>query len=92
MMTQHFLFRKRHGEYKTKSGTIIYLSPVDFKRFDEYIASLNIPYLTDEELGIPPEKIKYTMNHDTKVGLITTLVIIGMLMAVGIVAAIAMSS
>ena len=77
---------------KTKSGTIIYLSPVDFKRFDEYFASLNIPYLTDEELGIPPEKIKYTMNHDTKVGLITTLVIIGMLMAVGIAAAIAMSS
>lgn len=71
---------------KTKSGTIIYLSPVDFKRFDEYFASLNIPYLTDEELGIPPEKIKYTMNHDTKVGLITTLAIIGILMAVGIAA------
>ena len=71
---------------KTNSGNIIYLSPVDFKRFDEYFASLNIPYLTDEELGIPPEKIKYTMNHDTKVGLITTLVIIGVLMAVGIAA------
>ena len=76
---------------KTKSGSIIYLSPVDFKRFDEYFESLNIPYLTDEELGLPPEKIKYTMNHDTKVGLITFFVIIGMLMAIGIIASIALT-
>lgn len=77
---------------KTKAGSIIYLSPVDFKRFDEYFESLNIPYLTDEELGLPPEKIKYTMNHDTKVGLIVLFIVLGMFLLFAIIAAIAMSS
>lgn len=77
---------------KTKTGRIIYLSPVDFKRFEEYFAAFDIPYLTDEELGLPPEKIKYTMNQDTKVGLIVLFIVLGMLLLFGIIFAVAMSS
>ena len=48
--------------------------------------------LTDEELGLPPEKIKYTMNHDTKVGLIVLFIVLGMFLLFAIIAAIAMNS
>ena len=77
---------------KTKAGSIIYLSPVDFKRFDEYFQSLNIPYLTDEELNIPPEKIKYTMDQNTKGGLIVLFIVLGMLALFGVIAAFAFNS
>ena len=76
---------------KTRTGKIIYLSPVDFKRFKEYFEAYNIPYLTNEELNMPEEKIKYTMNHDTKVGLITLFVILGIIITVAIIFSIMMT-
>ena len=76
---------------KTKTGRIAYFSPVDFKRFEEYFAAFDIPNLTDEELGLPKEKIKYTMNHDTKVGMTVFFIAIGMLILFSIVFSIAIS-
>lgn len=76
---------------KTKAGSIIYMSPVDFKRFDEYFQAQNIPYLTEEELGLPPEKIKYTMNQDTKAGLFVLVFVLSMLTVLGIVLGVMLS-
>ncbi len=69
---------------KTKSGTIIYMTPVDHKRFNEYFEANNIPYLTDEELNLPKEKIGYNMDHNEKVGIIIIFSIIGLIILVAI--------
>ena len=76
---------------KTKAGNVVFMSPVDFKRFDEYFKYYNIPVLTDEELNMKPEKIKYTMNHDSKVGLFWLIFTIVFLIILAVVVAVAAS-
>ena len=62
---------------KTRSGTIIHLTPVDYKRFQEYLEANDIPYLSEEELNIPQDKIGYSFDHNQKVGVIFLLIFIG---------------
>ena len=62
---------------KTRSGTIIYLTPVDYKRFQEYLEANDIPYLSEEELNIPQDKIGYSIDHNQKVGVIFLLIFLG---------------
>ena len=62
---------------KTRSGTIIHLTPVDYKRFQEYLEANDIPYLSEEELNIPQDKIGYSFDHNQKVGVIFLLIFLG---------------
>ena len=64
---------------KTKSGTIIYLTPVDYKRFQEYLEANDIPCLSEEELDIPQDKIGYTLDHNAKVGIVFIFVFLGIM-------------
>ena len=64
---------------KTRSGTIIYFTPVDYKRFQEYLEANDIPYLSEEELNIPQDKLGYSIDHNAKVGVIFLLVFIGIM-------------
>ena len=67
---------------KTRSGTIIHLTPVDYKRFQEYLEANDIPYLSEEELNIPQDKIGYSFDHNQKVGVIFLLIFLGAMVTV----------
>ena len=70
---------------KTKSGTIIYLTPVDYKRFQEYLEANDIPCLSEEELNIPQDKIGYTLDHNAKVGIVFIFVFLGIMVTLMLV-------